>query len=377
MSREKHQQPKPIINHSEQQLKDTAKKITEDALQVAKTKVPDYLYHKEDEAEVATNVNSSSNLHQIAVEAIETNKQRQKPPSPLLTPSTAHVSRRDSTHSQTSFQTREVRPAQLEIQQMSSSKLQQDPTAIGSSHSPSFSHTILQNNRNQSEPPPVVSSSQSSLSLNSNTSQPAAPPPPPNYYSHPQLQQPELEQPHLVKQRSQSSFTLPRDAPIPRLCRVRAYEDQLGFTVAGSKANRGVFKVNEVSANSPAAHAGLQNDDYIVEISGVNVEDMSYLEVVNLIKSKKQQDDLQLLVADRATIQFYKNKKIPISSQLVPKMQYIETLLNEELQQQQQQQDQYMENDSSPALYQRHPTPPPNNNNILGGSNNLECKKDL
>lgn len=60
---------------------------------------------------------------------------------------------------------------------------------------------------------------------------------------------------------------------------------------------------------------------------------MSYVEVVNLIKAKKQEDDLQLLVADRATIQWYKNQRVPISSQVVPKMQYIETLLNEELQQ--------------------------------------------
>lgn len=46
-----------------------------------------------------------------------------------------------------------------------------------------------------------------------------------------------------VSRRSSSSYTLPNDAPIPRLCRVRAYEQQLGFTIAGSKANKGVFKV--------------------------------------------------------------------------------------------------------------------------------------
>ena len=89
-----------------------------------------------------------------------------------------------------------------------------------------------------------------------------------------------------------------------------------------------------MSPNSPAAHSGLHNDDYIIEISGVNVESMNYIDVVNLIKAKKLEDDLQLLVADRATIQWYKSQRVPISSQVVPKMQYIETLLNEELQQQ-------------------------------------------
>ena len=164
--------------------------------------------------------------------------------------------------------------------------------------------------RNQSEPAPqeqpIKSSSPSPVNVNATVSP--------------------------VSKRSASTYTLPRDAPIPRLCRVRAYEDQLGFTVAGSKASRGVFKVNEVTPNSPAAHSGLHNDDYIIEISGLNVEDMSYADVVALIKMKKLEDDLQLLVADRSTLQWYKAKKMPISSQLVPRMQYIETLLNEELQ---------------------------------------------
>lgn len=134
-----------------------------------------------------------------------------------------------------------------------------------------------------------------------------------------------------MSKRSSSSYNLPRDAPIPRLCRVRAYEEQLGFTVAGSKSSRGVFKVNDISPNSPAAHSGLQNDDYIIEISGVSVEEMDYNDVVSFIREKKMDDDLQLLVADRLTLQWYKQKKIPISSQVVPRMQYIETLLKEEL----------------------------------------------
>lgn len=50
-----------------------------------------------------------------------------------------------------------------------------------------------------------------------------------------------------ISRRSSSSYTLPPDAPIPRLCRVRAYEQQLGFTIAGSKANKGVFKVKHLN----------------------------------------------------------------------------------------------------------------------------------
>ena len=44
------------------------------------------------------------------------------------------------------------------------------------------------------------------------------------------------------------------------------------------------------------------------------------------------EDDLQILVSDRQTIEWYKSRGIPISSQIVPKMQYIETLFKDELQ---------------------------------------------
>lgn len=131
--------------------------------------------------------------------------------------------------------------------------------------------------------------------------------------------------------RSRSSMTISRDAPVPRLCRVRAYEEQLGFTVSGSKTTKGIFKVNDVTPNSPAAHSGLTNGDYIIEISGRPVESMDYGDVVTFIKEKKQEDDLQLLVADSHTLNWYKQKKIQISSQIVPRMQYIETLLKEDL----------------------------------------------
>jgi C-terminal processing protease CtpA/Prc len=213
---------------------------------------------------------------------------------------------------------------------MNSSKLQQQQQPISNTSSPQTS-----NKRNQSEPPPpkyptdtVATTSGSTL----NNTRPLV-----------ETQYPSTSQSHLattqlptssspISRRSNSSFNIPRDAPIPRLCRVRPYEEQLGFIVAGSKSHKGVFKVNDVQRNSPAEHSGLQNDDYIIEISGVNVESMTYDEVIDLIRAKKNEDDLQLLVADRGTINWYRSRKIPISSNLVPKMKYIETLLKEELQ---------------------------------------------
>ena len=69
-------------------------------------------------------------------------------------------------------------------------------------------------------------------------------------------------------------------------------------------------KVNDVQVGSPAANAGLQNQDYIIEISGQNVQFMNYTEVISLIKARKLEDDLQLLVADANTISWYRTKKI-------------------------------------------------------------------
>ena len=198
---------------------------------MAKTKVPDYLYHKEDALAEQQHHRPNENLHQIFVEALQSNKQQQITP-----PSSTHLSRKDSMtlRRPSAASTQQQQPQYatitttasgnqvLEIHQMSSSKLQQDPVT----------------NRIQSEPAPLkpaLVSSSSSLSINSSTG---------GMQDHPQTStSPTYTTASLVKQRSQSSFTLPRDAPIPRLCRVRAYEDQLGFTVAGSKANRGVFKV--------------------------------------------------------------------------------------------------------------------------------------
>ena len=143
-----------------------------------------------------------------------------------------------------------------------------------------------------------------------------------------------LDSPNETRTRnlSEPPSILPNDAPVPRLCRVRTYEPNLGFVVAGSKTKSGIFKITDIAPNSPAFNSGLRNEDYIIEVSGVAVEKLKYEEIVNLIKTKQAEDDLQLLVADRKTLEWYKSRDTEISSRFVPKLTYIETLLQEELQ---------------------------------------------
>ena len=127
------------------------------------------------------------------------------------------------------------------------------------------------------------------------------------------------------------SFNLLSDAPIPRLCRVRTIDENAGFTICSSNVKGAKFKVNYVGINTLAAHSGLQNDDYIIEISGEDVESMGYEELVHFIMEKKKQDDLQILVVDKATLDWYNSRSIPISSVILPRIQYIEILYNHEI----------------------------------------------
>ena len=119
--------------------------------------------------------------------------------------------------------------------------------------------------------------------------------------------------------------------PVPRLCRVRAYESTLGFVVLASKKKLGVFKVSEIVPNSSAYHSGLRNGDFVIEINGINVQSMSYQDLIKLIKAKKEDDNLQMLVADETTLEWYSKRNTPINSSMVKKITYIETILQEEM----------------------------------------------
>jgi C-terminal processing protease CtpA/Prc len=119
--------------------------------------------------------------------------------------------------------------------------------------------------------------------------------------------------------------------PVPRLCRVRSYGSNLGFFVLASKKKLGVFKVSEVSPNSPAFHSGLRNGDFIIEINGINVQSMTYDDLIKLIKAKKEEDNLQMLVADDNTVEWFANRNTPINSSMVKKLTYIETILQDEM----------------------------------------------
>lgn len=116
-------------------------------------------------------------------------------------------------------------------------------------------------------------------------------------------------------QDSGSVHSIPIDALPVRYCKIRTSkrpDEKVGFTLAGSKLNPGVHKVINLVRNSPAAASGLRDEDYLIEVSGVPVQHMNYFDVIDLIREKKIEDDLELMVADAATAQSYKSKAQPM-----------------------------------------------------------------
>ncbi len=66
-----------------------------------------------------------------------------------------------------------------------------------------------------------------------------------------------------------------------------------------------------------ADRAGLEDEDIVVEVNGVNVEMSTHEEVVNLIQ--KSGDTLVLLVAERMAYEHLKTRGVTITPQLLDK----------------------------------------------------------
>jgi len=106
------------------------------------------------------------------------------------------------------------------------------------------------------------------------------------------------------------------EPPVPRICALTGLnkDTELGFDLLTSKTLKGVIKLSKIVDGSAAARAGIRDDDYVIEISGEPVRYMSGRQVIEFIKKKKAENDLQFLVIDRAGLEWYESRKIRISS---------------------------------------------------------------
>jgi len=110
-------------------------------------------------------------------------------------------------------------------------------------------------------------------------------------------------------------FDLQKDAPRPRLSHLIKRGDFVGygFNLHAERNKVGQY-VGKVDDGSPAALSGMKEHDRIVEVNGVNIGNENHKQVVERIKTNP--NEAQLLVVDRATDSYYKERNIVIKGTL-------------------------------------------------------------
>jgi len=102
-------------------------------------------------------------------------------------------------------------------------------------------------------------------------------------------------------------------APRPRLCHLKKWPDfsGYGFNLHAEKGKVGQY-IGKVDEGSPSALTGLKENDRIVEVNGVNVGNENHQQVVERIKANP--NETKLLVVDKETDAYYRDKKMVIRS---------------------------------------------------------------
>lgn len=72
--------------------------------------------------------------------------------------------------------------------------------------------------------------------------------------------------------------------------------DGLGITISADRKTRLNHRIRDVEYGSPGARIGLQKNDRIIQINGINVENMIFDNVLKLVKQGLDKNNLQLSV---------------------------------------------------------------------------------
>ncbi|XP_006899603.1 PREDICTED: Na(+)/H(+) exchange regulatory cofactor NHE-RF3 [Elephantulus edwardii] len=99
----------------------------------------------------------------------------------------------------------------------------------------------------------------------------------------------------------------------PKLCRLLKGENGYGFHLNAIRDLPGSF-AKEVKKGGPADLAGLEDEDIIIEVNGVNVQDEPYEKVVERIQSSGK--NVILLVCGKKAYDYFQAKKMPIVSSM-------------------------------------------------------------
>uniref|UniRef100_A0A8B9F3C6 PDZ domain containing 1 n=1 Tax=Amazona collaria TaxID=241587 RepID=A0A8B9F3C6_9PSIT len=99
----------------------------------------------------------------------------------------------------------------------------------------------------------------------------------------------------------------------PRICKMVKGPSGFGFSLNMIKNKPGLF-INEVKKNGPADTAGVENNDFLVEVNSVNVMNESYDKVVERIQDSG--DRLTLLVCSKDAYKYFQDQNIPITASM-------------------------------------------------------------
>ncbi|NXP05058.1 NHRF3 protein, partial [Thinocorus orbignyianus] len=99
----------------------------------------------------------------------------------------------------------------------------------------------------------------------------------------------------------------------PRICKMVKGPRGFGFSLNMIKNKPGLF-INEVQSHGPADTAGVENNDFLVEVNGVNVINESYDNVVARIQNTG--DRLTLLVCSKDAYKYFQSQNIPITASI-------------------------------------------------------------
>uniref|UniRef100_A0A8U8BXX1 Uncharacterized protein n=1 Tax=Geospiza parvula TaxID=87175 RepID=A0A8U8BXX1_GEOPR len=99
----------------------------------------------------------------------------------------------------------------------------------------------------------------------------------------------------------------------PRICKMVKGPNGFGFSLNMIKNKPGLF-LTEVQSQGAAGRAGVENNDFLVEVNGVNVTNESYDKVVARIQSTG--DRLTLLVCSKDAYRYFQGQNIPITASM-------------------------------------------------------------
>ncbi|XP_056246198.1 Na(+)/H(+) exchange regulatory cofactor NHE-RF3 [Seriola aureovittata] len=107
----------------------------------------------------------------------------------------------------------------------------------------------------------------------------------------------------------------------PKLCKMEKTSAGYGFHLNGIQGVSGQY-IKEVVKGGAAERAGLEDDDIVVEVNGLNVEQSSHEEVVAIIR--RSGSSLEMLVAKKSIYDQLKAKGVTITRLLLGETSYVQ-----------------------------------------------------